>query len=229
MEERLTLVEHLEELRKRLFVCVVSILICSVFAYHYSEFIFHRLAQPVGSLVFLAPAEAFLTRLKIALWVGFFISIPVVLFETWRFVVQGLTEREKKALFWILPSSYVLFSLGAVLALGVVVPAAMRFLMAYGSEDLRPFLTASAYIRFVLFLTLSFGFLFQLPLVLFFLNWLGIVTPFQLGSYRRMIYLGSFVVAAVLTPGPDIFSQVLLAVPTIFLYEISLGIMRWRS
>ncbi|MBI4396003.1 MAG: twin-arginine translocase subunit TatC [Elusimicrobia bacterium] len=223
----LTLVGHLEELRKRLLVCLVSVFLFSIAAYNFTGVLFHWLVKPVGSLVFLAPAEAFLTKVKLAVYSGFFLSIPIVLFEVWRFVVQGLTRQERKTLFWILPSSYFLFGMGVALALGGVVPAAVKFLLAYGSEDLRPLLSAGPYFRFVFSLSLAFGVLFQLPLVLFFLHWLGVVTPAQLAGYRRHIYLGSFVAAAVLTPGPDLFSQILLAVPTIVLFEVSMVFMRW--
>ncbi|MBI4668298.1 MAG: twin-arginine translocase subunit TatC [Elusimicrobia bacterium] len=223
----MTLVKHLEELRHRLIVCILSIAVFSIAAYYYSESIFRWLAKPAGGLVFIAPAEAFLARLKIAFFGGLFLSVPVILFEVWKFVVVGLTGREKKSLAWILPSSYVLFTLGAALALFAVFPTAMRFLLAYGSDELKPFLSVGAYLRFVSFLTFSFGLLFQLPLVLLFLGRLGIITSAGLAKQRRLAYLVSFVTAAFLTPGPDIFSQILLAVPTILLYEISLIAMRW--
>ena len=115
------------------------------------------------------------------------------------------------------------------MAMLLVVPAAVRFLMAYQSEGLRPLLSVDSYLGFVTFLALSFGLVFQLPLVMFFLTWAGLVTPFELASKRRILYLGAFVAAALLTPGPDVLSQLLLAVPIVFLYEVSLMLISWSA
>lgn len=227
-ETQMTVLEHLEELRRRIFVCLLAVLAASAVTYGYSGIILGWLAKPAGSLVFSAPAEAFFIRLKIALFSGLFISMPVVLFQAWKFVVQALTGRERKALVWILPVSYALFGMGAALALFFVIPSAVRFLLAYGSPEMTPLLNVSAYFEFVLALALAFGALFQLPLFLFFLKWLGIMTVRQMAGYRRVVYVASFVLAAFLTPGPDVFSQVVLAVPTILLYEISIFVMRYE-
>lgn len=225
----MSFVGHLEELRKRLLICLVALCAASVACYWYCDAFISFLTRPVGSLVFLAPAEAFLSRLKIAFFAGFLISAPVILYQAWHFVVLALTDKERKALFWILPCSYLLFIAGCALCLFAVQPAAIQFLLAYGSDDLRPLLTVSAYLKFTVSLALAFGLLFQLPLVLFFLHWMNIVSLERLNAWRRTVYLASFIVAALLTPGPDIFSQILLALPTLALYEVSLFAMRLYS
>lgn len=228
-ESRLSFISHLEELRRRLLVCLAALCAASLASYWYCDSVIDFLTRPVGALVFLAPAEAFLSRLKISFFTGLLLSAPILLYQIWRFIVLALTEKEKKALFWILPCSYLLFIGGTALCLMAVQPAAIRFLLAYGSDDLKPLLTVSAYLKFTISLALAFGFLFQLPLVLFFLQWMGIVSRERLHGWRKMIYLGAFIVAALLTPGPDVFSQILLAIPTVALYEISLIAMRLSS
>ena len=141
--------------------------------------------------------------------------------------MTGLLEKEKKALTWILPSSYALFLFGVALALFVALPAALRFLLAYGSAELLPMLTAEAYFQFAFYVALAFGLLFQMPLLLIFLCQIGLVTQAQLAAWRRHVYLGAFIVAGVLTPGPDVFSQAILAAVTVVLFEASLLVARW--
>ncbi|MBI2069590.1 MAG: twin-arginine translocase subunit TatC [Elusimicrobia bacterium] len=225
--EPLSLVGHLEELRQRLWIIIVAVVIFSAIAYHFSPQIIDRLAQGTGGLVFLKPAEAFLARLKIAFFLGLFLSLPVLLFEAWRFVALGLTDNERKLLRWIVPASYGLFVSGTALALGGVAPTAAKFLLGFGSAGLRPMITIGSYVEFLLFLAAAFGLLFQLPLVVLFLGKLGIVDAFKLTAYRKTVYLGIVAAAAVLTPGPDVFSQLLLAFPTLLLYEGSIFLVRW--
>lgn len=225
-ELRMSWVDHLEELRRRLLFYLAVLVLASAGTFQYSEALLKWIARPAAALVFTAPAEAFLTRLKVALWGGFLLSLPVLLYEAWRFAAPALTEREKKAWVWVCPASLGLFALGGGLALFIVVPNAMRFLLAFGTEELTPMLSVGAYLKFVVSLSLAFGVLFQLPLALLFLNTAGLVSPEGLSTYRRHVYLGSFVAAAVLTPGPDVFSQVLLAGSTVLLFELSLAVLR---
>ncbi|HAH07664.1 MAG TPA: twin-arginine translocase subunit TatC [Elusimicrobia bacterium] len=219
---RLTLLEHLEELRRRLLVCLVCAAACACWVFPHSGAVIDRLAAPAGKLVFLSPAGAFLIRLKIAVFGGAFLALPILLYQAWSFVVEGLTDGERRPLLWVLPAAYLLFAAGAALALFVVVPAALRFLLDFGTPTLRPLMSVDEYLGFFFFMALAFGLLFQLPIALLFLHRIGVVTRAGLSGYRRHAYLLAFVIAAFLTPGPDVFSQFVLAVPTILLYEVSL-------
>jgi len=126
----------------------------------------------------------------------------------------------------ILPVSYFLFLSGVSLAVFFVIPNAVRFLMAYGSDQVQPLFAVGAYLEFVTMLALAFGLVFQIPLVLLFLHRAGIVSYEMLASKRRYIYFAGVVMAALLTPGPDVISQIALAIPTVFLFEVTLMIMR---
>lgn len=220
------LVEHLAELRSRLIVALAAVAAGTAVAWSWSAEFLSWLARPAGGLVFLAPTEAFFTRFKVAMLGGFMLALPVVLHQAWGFTARALGARLRGLVNTILPVSYLLFVAGSLLAVVVVVPNAMRFLIAYGSDEVRPLLSVGAYVEFVTTLALAFGVVFQLPLVLVLLDRLGIVTRERLAAKRRVVYFVGVVAAAMLTPGPDIVSQVALAVPIAVLFELSLLAMR---
>lgn len=224
----MSLTDHLEELRRRFIISLISFFVGSAFCLQFSSVILKWLSRPVGPLAYFAPSEAFFVKLKIGLFAGFLLSSPLIFYQAWAFVAKGLTEKERKVFLWMLPVACLLFACGVALALFGVLPAAVRFLMAYGSDDLRPMIGVAPYLDFVVFMTISFGIVFELPVVLYALCWFGVVSVETLTGYRRYIYLGAFVAAALLTPGPDIFSQFMLAVPMIILYELSLAAIRWK-
>ncbi len=217
-----TLVEHLTELRTRLIWSLLAVGAASVAVYPWSGALLSRLARPAGTLFFNAPADAFLTRLRVAVFAGFALALPVVLAQVWLFTARAMEPRWRSAVGRLLPLSYVLFLCGAGLAFFVVAPAAVRFLIAFGSDDIRPLLSLGAYVSFVTDLMLSFGAVFQLPLVLVGLNRAGLVSRKFLSERRRLAWFLAVVGAAVLTPGPDVVSQAALALPAGALFELTL-------
>lgn len=222
VDEPMPLTEHLVELRRRLIVSLSALAVGTLLIYRWSGQILSWLAHPVGGLIFTAPTDAFLTRLKVAMFGGLFLSLPLILHQAWLFVARALEARWRRFLLGILPLSYALFLLGAAVAVFVVVPGAMRFLLAYGSEDVRPLLNLNSYLEFVTHLGVSFGLIFQMPLALYFLNRVGLVTRRGLASRRQYVYLLAFLLAGIATPGPDVFSQIALALPTVLLFELTL-------
>ena len=214
--------EHLVELRRRLIASLLILGAAAAVTFHYSGSFLSWLARPVGHLIFLAPTEAFYTRLKVALYGGFILGLPLILHQAWLFVGRAIDRRWRRMLLAMLPVAYGLFMLGVAICLFIVVPAAMKFLLSYGSDDIRPQMTLSAYLEFVAGLSLAFGAVFQTPLVLYGLNRMGIVQRAALTEYRRHIYLLCFIASAFLTPGPDVVSQISLAVPAIVLFELTL-------
>jgi sec-independent protein translocase protein TatC len=184
------------------------------------------LAKPVGQFIFTAPSEAFFIHLKVAFFAGSICAFPVWMFQAWSFVGHALQLRERVLLRTIFPFAFALFFAGGALSILVVVPAAVHFLLAYGSPTLKPMISLSEYLSFIFWMILGFGLFFQLPLVVIGLCRLGIVEPKTLASYRRHVFVGIFIVSAVLTPGPDVFSQTVLAIPSYLLFEISLLISR---
>lgn len=231
LEDReMTLVEHLEELRTRLIYALASVGCGAAVAWAWTGEALGWLARPVGGLVFLAPTEAFFTRLKLAVFAGFLLALPVVIYQAWAFTARALGERVRRNIAFLIPASYVLFVAGVLLAVLAVVPAATKFLLAYGTADVTPLLSAAEYVSFVGSLAVAFGAVFQLPLVLVLLERLGIVHRSALVRQRRVVYFLGFVAAAMMTPGPDIVSQLALAVPIAVLFELSLLAMpRHRS
>lgn len=220
-----TLIEHLTELRRRLIVSLIAVAVLAGAAFFFSEQIINLLTIPAGDLVFLSPTEAFYTHIKVSLFTGLLIAMPVVLFQVWQFLLPALEQNEKKVLHIIVPVSLVLFIGGVVFCFFVVVPLGMRFLLGFSGPGLQAMLTLNNYISFLLSLLIPFGILFQMPLLQVFLVRFGVVSVARLQRSRKYIYFLIFIVGAILTP-PDLVSQVLLAFPIIILFEVGLLVSR---
>jgi len=226
VDREMTLEEHLTELRRRLIVGLAVFSLCTAALWGSSGRILSWLAEPAGGLVFLAPAEAFFTRLKVAMFGGLLLALPVILYELWAFTACAMGAGLRRAVLVLLPASYLLFMGGAALALFVVVPAALRFLTACGTGNVRPMLAVGAYVDFAAGLAVAFGAMFQLPLALTALNQAGLASRESLAGKRPYVYVAAFLFSGLLTPGPDVFSQLALALPTLALFELSLFGMR---
>ncbi len=222
----MTLIEHLEELRVRLLIALVAFVAGTVVSWLFVDRILAALIAPVGRVVFLAPTEAFYVRLRVAALAGVFLSLPVVLFQVWRFISVGLTATERRYALSLLPASLLLFAGGGAFAFFAILPVGVRFLLSYQTPELVPMISINAYTSFATAFVLAFGLVFQLPVVVLLLARLGIVTPASLAAGRRYALMAIVVAAAVLTPGTDVFSQVLMAAPTYLLYEASIWIAR---
>ncbi|MBI4355869.1 MAG: twin-arginine translocase subunit TatC [Candidatus Omnitrophica bacterium] len=220
------LFEHLEELRRRLFVMLGAVAVASLAGYVWARPILEWLTRPVGHLVFLTPLEAFTSHLKVAVIAGAVLASPVVAYELWKFAAPGLGPREQRWAAMAALAAGGLFAVGGFVALRCVMPVALRFLLSFSSESLQPMISIGSYLTLVIMLTLIFGLAFELPLVTVILAKAGLVSPSQLAGNRRFVILGIFILAAALTPGPDVISQVSLAIPLVVLYEISIWLVR---
>ena len=225
LETKLTFTQHLEELRQRIIWSIVSVVICSVFIYAFTDKILVFLSRHAGRLVFIAPAEAFITSIKIAVFGGLYISSPFVLYQAWQFVSSGLGIKEKRGVLLAGFFSFVLFVLGSFLGYFAIVPIGLKFLMTFGTEYLTPMISVGKYVSFVLSLSFAFGIVFQLPLIVLFLTRMGVVTPEFLSARRKYAIVIIFIVAAIFTP-PDVVTQCLMAIPLLALYEISILLSR---
>ncbi len=221
------LTDHLEELRSRLLWSLLAVAVSSAVCWFYVDVFIHQMARITGPMVFLAPFEAFAAKLKLALALGVFFAVPVLIYHVWRFVGVALTISEQRVVLGALPFSYLLFAAGASLAWFVVMPVGLKFLMTFGSGDLKPFLSVQSCLRFAVWLALGLGLLFQIPVVVAGLAKWGMLRSAALRRYRRHAVLAIFVLAAVLTPGPDVVSQLLLAAPTYVLFEVSVLLAMW--
>jgi sec-independent protein translocase protein TatC len=222
----MTIIEHLEELRARLLISVVAFAAGTGLSLLFVERVLEVLLRPVGRAVFLAPTEAFFVRLKVAALSGAFLSLPVILYQLWRFVSVGLTSTERRYALGLVPAALGLFVIGANFAFWVILPLGVRFLLSYQTPSLVPMISVGAYTSFATAFVLAFGVLFELPVVILFLTRLGVVTPKTLAAGRRYALLAIVAGSAALTPGGDVASQLLMALPTYLLYEVSIWVAR---
>lgn len=222
------LLSRLAELRSRLIGSVLFWIAASVAVYAAAPLLIEHMTRPLpqaGELFFLSPAEAFVSRVKLALAGGLLLSVPVLLYQLVRFAAPLLPSAGRRTAFVLVPLASALFAGGAALGYQALLPVALRFLLRFAGPELVPMLSLAAYIRFVLWLVLPTGLVFQLPVVITFLARLGLVDARAMSSRRKYAVLGIFMVSAVLTPA-DVFSMFLMALPLWLLYEISLLIAR---
>jgi len=222
----MSFLEHLEELRHRLIKSVASILVFSIGAYFISDQIIAIITRPIDEVYFMAPTEAFAVRIKISLFVGLILALPVVLYQAWQFVVPGLYSHETRIVIPMVILTTVFFVGGATFCFFVVLPIGIQFLIGFGTEKLKPLIAVGRYVSFVAWMTLSFGVVFELPIVTFFLGRVGLINSGMLRKWRRYALVAILVVAAAVTPSPDMFSQLMLAGPLYFLYEASIIVVR---
>ncbi|MEO0081650.1 MAG: twin-arginine translocase subunit TatC [candidate division WOR-3 bacterium] len=221
MSETHPFLDHLEELRRRIFYSLITLAVAAVVAFFFSDRVLELLTRPVPKLVFLSPSEAFVVKLKVALASGLFLAAPLIFYQFWRFVRPALLRHEVKYVVWAVAVSTVFFLGGVGFAYFIVVPVAMKFLLSFATPKLEPMLSIDRYFSTVAAFLLACGVVFQLPVVSFFLTKLGIITPRTLVKQHRIAIVVIFVVAAILSP-PDVFSQILMAIPLFVLYEASI-------
>jgi sec-independent protein translocase protein TatC len=250
-DESMPLTEHLAELRKRIIISLIALLITFIIAFNYSEEIFKFIMFPLKygisfsindpfiyvipqeklpqgtRLVFFAPAEALWMNMKVALVAGLLLALPVIFYQIWRFISPGLLPKEKRYVIPFIIFATAFFLGGAAFCFFIVLPFAMGFLLTYKVGDvLMPMLSVGKYVDFCLKFILAFGAIFELPIVIIFFTRMGIVTPEVLARNRKYAILIAFIVAAILTPTPDAFNMTLMAIPIIIFYEIGILISR---
>lgn len=227
-EKRLTLTEHLRELRSRLVKAVIALGIGTILSFLFTERIFRLLLVPAGDIkpVFIEVTEMLTTYFRVALLSGFILALPFILYQAVMFVAPGLHRRERRWLFTFLPAAGVSFLAGALFGYFVLLPPALKFLLSFGGDLATPQIRISNYVNLVLGLMFWLGVVFETPLVMYFLARLGIVSPQTLGRFRRVFIVLAFVLAALITPTPDPINQTLVALPLIALYEVGVLLAR---
>lgn len=225
-DEEMSAIDHLEEFRRRIIISLAAVMIASCVCYAWAEEMIAFLTKDAGKLYYMSPAEAFFTYLKVSVFGGFLISIPVLVHQFWAFVVPALTNKEKKTFDIIVPASVVLFFVGIAFSYFLVFPTAVAFFMGFSTDSLMPMFSVGQYLSFVISFVLPFGFVFELPMIVLVLAKMGFLTSEFLRSKRKIVLVGAFVVGAVISPTPDIFSQCMIAIPMILLYEASIMLVQ---
>lgn len=233
----MSLLEHLDELRVRLFKSVLAFFVCAVGSWFFYDTILGLLVAPLkdlpeqdkilrgGKLIFTSPPEALFVRLKVTAFAGFVVALPVILWQLWRFITPGLYRRERRMAVPFVGASMLLFAAGTMLAL-VTLPQTLELLVRLAGSDFVLLPRASEYLSFVLLLVIAFGATFEFPLVLICLSLAGVVSSQRLRKGRRTAFIVVLVVAAAVTPTQDPLTMMALAIPLALLYEATILTVR---
>ena len=231
-DQKLPLTSHLQELRKRLILSFVAVGVGFGICYGFSETLFDILAFPLlrvmpqgGTLVFTSVAEAFFTYMKVGFIGGLILAFPFVLYQVWAFVAPGLYRHERRYVVPFVFLGSVFFGMGILFCYFVVLPIGFKFLLGYATDFIKPMPSIKEYLSFSVKFLLAFGIVFEFPVVLLLLAKIGVIDAKILARQRKYAILVIFIFAAVMTP-PDVISQVLLALPLMGLYELSILLSR---
>lgn len=226
---KMTIIDHLEELRSRIFKSLIAITISFVFCFIYSKDLIEILkciAPSSTEFVQIAPGEVFIVSVKIALYASIYFASPVIFYQIVKFLSPGLKNTEKKFVIPIVLAAFLLFTLGILFAYFAALPLALQFLLGYGSEIALNTISISKYISFSAAMIFVLGILFQMPLLILFLAIINIVDSKKLNSIWKYVVLGSVIVGAIITPSPDPFAQIIVAGAIMILYAFSVALVK---
>ncbi len=229
----MSFLQHLEELRRRIIYSLIAVGVAFLACWKYSGKIYELMQKPIvdvlranhlpDKLVVLAPTDAFNLYMKIGLMAGVFVATPFVLYQVWMFISPGLYRKEKKYVLPFMGSTIILFICGALFGYKIAFPAALDFLIKY-SLQFNPMITVTEYTDLFMTIILGLGIIFELPILVFFLSLMGILTAGWMWRNLRYSILGIFTIAAVVTPTTDIVNMCIFAAPMVALYVVSIAI-----
>lgn len=235
-EHKMSLTEHLIELRKRLIRSVIILCIGFGVCYYYKDLVFDIITKPLTQvlpknsyLIYTGLTEAFFVYMKLAFFASLIITSPFILYQIWKFISPGLLLKEKKYVVPFVLSSSLLFISGILFGYFIALPPAFEFFVSFNNKYLQAMISFKDYLSLFVTFLLGFGLSFELPIFIFFLTKLGIVNAKMLSKKRRYAILVIFIAAAILTPSPDALSQILMAIPLMFLYEVSIFVARFAE
>jgi len=228
-EKEMPFLDHLEELRWRLLKSIISVLVMMIICFFFSDYILQALLYPGKNIDPPVPLQVlkvqtvFIIKLEIALFAGIILSLPVIFYQLWEFLAPGLLQKERKILPAVVFASVTCFIVGGAFAYFIIIPYALQFFLSLAPVEIENNIALDFYIGFLLRLIIVFGVVFELPMLSLILTKFGILTPQFMRKYRKYAIVGAFILGAILTP-PDPTTQILLAVPIILLYELSIFI-----
>jgi len=219
---------HLEELRRRLVICAIAVGIGFIISYVFAKQLFSYLILPLtkvlpddSRLIFTNLPDMFIAYIKVALVAGIILAIPIIFYQLWMFLAPALYQKEKKYIIPFVLFSSILFVVGALFGYLVVFPYGFKFFVSFATEDIQALPSVKQYFSFAIRLLLAFGLVFEMPIVVLFITKIGLITPDSMKKFRKFAILCSFILSAILTP-PDVATQLMMALPIIILYEISI-------
>ncbi|HRS88407.1 MAG TPA: twin-arginine translocase subunit TatC [Smithellaceae bacterium] len=228
-ENKMSLTEHLIELRKRLFRIVIALGVGFGICFYFKNLVFDIITRPLtevlpaeSHLVYIGLTEAFFVYMKLAFFAALLLTSPYILYQIWKFISPGLLPREKKLVVPFVFFSSLLFVGGVLFGYYIVLPPAFKFFVSFNNEYLQAMISFREYLSLFVMFLLGFGVSFELPVFIFFLAKLGVVNAKTLARQWKFAILFIFIAAAVLTPSPDALSQILMAIPLMFLYVVSI-------
>jgi sec-independent protein translocase protein TatC len=231
-DKELSLVQHLTELRDRLMVAAIAVVITTAIAFLFTTDIIKLLILPAGPDVKLTsfnPTENFTTYMRVALFSGIALAMPVILYEIYAYIDPALLPNERRLALRLGPFILLLFIGGMLFCYFLLLPNAIKFLINFASDVFTNQLRASEYLSFVTTFILGMGLVFEMPVIIYALVRLGVVQRSWLAKQRRYVFLLVFVIGAIITPTPDPFNQTLVAVPMYFLFELGLFLSRFAA
>jgi sec-independent protein translocase protein TatC len=225
--------DHLEELRRRIISCIVCVVVGFFACWWKAELIYDYMQRPIMTalkahgmaekLVYLNPTEPFNLYLKVAALAGVFLTSPFILYQVWMFISPGLYRNEKRYVLPFMASTIFLFTAGGFFGYKIVYPAALDFLIGFG-QQFQPMITIGEYTQLFLSIILGMGLIFEMPILVFFLALMGVITPGFMWRNFRYSILVIFIIAAIITPTTDILNMCIFAAPMIALYALSIGV-----
>jgi sec-independent protein translocase protein TatC len=224
----LTVIGHLEELRRRMIVALCALIACAAACLPFSSAILGVLRAPAGAalgpLAYFGPEEALVVYMRISIVAGLMLSVPVIAYQAWAFTAPALGKDFKRYAVYFTASTAAVFACGSAFAFFVLLPAALKFLLGIGQGQLQPVISASRYISFVTAFILACGLVFEMPVAAFFLARAGILKAGPMRRNFKYAFVVIMAAAAVITPTTDMFNMTLLALPMVALYEVSIWV-----
>jgi len=226
-EKEMPFLEHLEELRWRVFKALIAVFVLVLVCWGLSDYLLEILRYPGNQIEpplkmqVLKIQTVFMTKLEIAVVAGVILALPVIIYQIWQFVAPGLLKNEKKFLPIVILSTLGCFIIGALFAYFIIIPFALQFFLDLAPADIENNIALDFYIGFLLRIIVVFGIVFELPIISIILTKMGLLSPQFMRKYRRHAIVGAFIIGAILTP-PDPSTQIMLAIPLILLYELSI-------
>lgn len=222
-----TIILHLEELRKRIIICLVTLLIASVIGFRLADDVRRLLLLPAGQikLIYTNPAEALIVNIRVAILIGIILAMPMFIAQFLAYVLPALYKNEKKVFIPMVFAIFFMFIIGVLFSYKVVFPFTIKFFLQFASSDLLPMFTITEYISFAIKFLVLFGTIFQLPLLFIVLGSMNVVDASMLAKSRKYIIIIIAIISAIITP-PDVISQLMVLVPLCILYEIGILLVK---